>query len=157
MDTVEVKVGNINNEGDAQDMLKMLDAYMHDPMGGSQALSDDLAKRNIEGLRKQPNYVFFLAYCDGKLAGVANCFINFSTFKAKQLINIHDFAVDPAFRRKGIGIAMMNQIIAYCKENDLCKITLEVRFDNPVAQNLYEKMGFSAGNPPYHFWEKPIS
>ena len=156
MDTIEVKVGNINSEGDAQSMLKMLDAYMHDPMGGAQALSDELAIKNIEGLRKQPNYVFFLAYCNGELAGLANCFIGFSTFKAKQLINIHDFAVDPAFRRKGIGVAMMDRIVDYCKEYDLCKITLEVRFDNPVAQNLYKKMGFDAGDPPYHFWEKLI-
>lgn len=156
MDNIEVKLGDIHNDKDASAMLKMLDAYMRDPMGGAQSLSEELGAKNITGLRKQCNYVFFLAYCNGELAGVANCFINFSTFKAKQLINIHDFSVDPSFRGKGIGFAMMNSIVDYCKENDLCKITLEVRFDNPVAQNLYQKMGFSAGDPPYHFWERGI-
>ncbi|MFA9388920.1 MAG: GNAT family N-acetyltransferase [Prolixibacteraceae bacterium] len=153
---IQVKLGNIQNESDASDMLRMLSVYMHDPMGGEQSLSDELAKKNIDGLKKQSNYVFFLAYCNDELAGFANCFINFSTFKAQQLINIHDFAVDPSFRRKGLGIAMINRIAEYCQENGLCKITLEVRFDNPGAQKLYKKLGFEEGEPAYHFWEKVI-
>lgn len=153
---IEVKIGDIQNNIDANAMLKMLDAYMHDPMGGEQSLDKLLAQKNINGLRKQTNYVFFLAYYKSDLAGLANCFINFSTFKAKQIINIHDFAVAPAFRRKGIGEAMMNKIIEYGQINDFCKITLEVRHDNPKAQKLYKKMGFESGNPAYYFWEKGI-
>ena len=156
MNNIEVRVGDIFNEEDSSAMLTMLNVYMNDPMGGSQNLQEELAKKNVEGLREQSNYVFFLAYYRGELAGVANCFVNFSTFKGKQLINIHDFSVSPNFRRKGIGEAMMNRIVEYCNENDFCKITLEVRYDNPGAQHLYKKMGFDSGIPPYHFWEKKV-
>lgn len=156
MDIIEVIIGDINKKTDQQHMLKMLELYMHDPMGGGQTLDEDLAMRNIEGLKNQSNYLFFLAMCNGEVAGIANCFINFSTFKAKQLINIHDFAVDPKYRRKGIGKAMMNTIVAYCQKKDLCKITLEVRNDNPNAQSLYTQIGFLECDPPMHFWEKVI-
>lgn len=156
MDKIEVVVGDINAVEDQQGMLQMLNAYMNDPMGGEQSLAEELAVKNIEGLKKQTNYVFFLAKCNHEIAGLANCFINFSTFKGKQLINIHDFAVDPKFRRKGIGKEMMNAIVDYCKQNDLCKVTLEVRYDNPKAQNLYKQLGFVECDPPMHFWEKIV-
>lgn len=153
MELIEVNVGDIHNVEDQKAMLQMLDLYMQDPMGASNKLQTEIAVKNIEGLTKQANYVFFLAKCNGETAGVANCFVNFSTFKAKQLINIHDFAVDPKFRRKGIGEAMMKKIISYSSEHDFCKVTLEVRNDNQGAQNLYKKVGFKECDPIYHFWE----
>lgn len=156
MDHIVVKLGDISDERDAQAMLTMLAEYMKDPMGGERILSPELSRKNLEGLRKQCNYLFFLALYNGELAGVANCFINYSTFKAKPLINIHDFSVDPRFRRKGIGEAMLDKITDYCRKNDFCKITLEVRYDNNGAQRLYQRYGFSEGETPYHFWEKEI-
>lgn len=156
MNNIVVKVGDIHQEADAKDMLTMLNLYMQDPMGGEQTLEESLAETIVNGLKKQSNYVFFLAYCGGELAGVANCFVNYSTFKGKQLINIHDFAVNPAFRRKGIGQAMMDGVVEYAKNNNLCKINLEVRHDNLGAQLLYKKMGFVECNPPMYFWERLI-
>ena len=156
MDNIEVIIGDFNKKEDREDMLKMLDLYMQDPMGGAGTLSEELAQKNIKGLKEQPNYVFFLAKCNGEIAGLANCFVNFSTFKGKQLINIHDFAVDPHFRRKGIGKTMMNKIVEYAKENGYCKVTLEVRHDNPKAQLLYKKAGFEECNPSMYFWQLMI-
>ncbi|MDA3930557.1 MAG: GNAT family N-acetyltransferase [Prolixibacteraceae bacterium] len=153
---IEVIVGDIHKHEDQKAMLVMLDLYMQDPMGGERNLESKLATRNIEGLKKQANYVFFLAKVNGVVAGIANCFLAFSTFKGKQLINIHDFAVDPKFRRMGIGEAMMGKIVDYCNENNLCKITLEVRKDNFGAKKLYEKTGFKESEPEYLFWEKLV-
>jgi GNAT superfamily N-acetyltransferase len=152
-DSIEVIIGDIQNKEHIQAMLSQLDFYMQDPMAGQGKMPEKLALKIIEGLMKQPNYLFFLAKCNGEYAGVANCFINFSTFKAKQLINIHDFSVSPNYRKKGIGEAMMEKIIDHCREKGYCKITLEVRNDNMKAQNLYKKAGFSECAPPMHFWE----
>jgi len=153
MENIQVIKGNINNEKDTADMLNLLDQYMQDPMGGNLSLNPQLALKVIEGLKKQTNYVFFIAYCNNQPAGVANCFVNFSTFKAKQLINIHDFAVSPHFRRRGIGEALMQGIVEDARQQGYCKITLEVRHDNHGAQNLYKKAGFTECDVPMYFWE----
>lgn len=156
MDKIKVILGDINNETDARNMLKMLDLYMQDPMGGSQTMSPELAQKNLEGLRQQTNFLFFLAFCDDEVAGMANCFINYSTFKARQILNIHDFAVSPRFRRRGVGEAMMKKIVEYTRINGFCKITLEVRHDNPGAQKLYKKTGFTDSKPPMYFWSLEV-
>jgi len=156
MEKIEIVIGDINNEKDSKSMLAMLDLYMQDEMGGGSHLQSDIAIKNIEMLKEQSNYVFFLAKYNGEVAGVANCFVNFSTFKAKQLLNIHDFAVSPHFRRKGIGRAMMDKVFEYARENDFCKVTLEVRNDNHGAQKLYREAGFKECEPPMHFWEREI-
>jgi len=152
-DKIEVIVGDFHNKEHQQAMLSQLDLYMQDPMGGQGKMPGQLAKDLISGLINQPNYVFFLAKWNGEYAGFANCFVNFSTFKAKQLINIHDFAVAPQFRKMGIGKALMNEIFNYSQKISFCKVTLEVRNDNPKAQNLYKSLGFSECNPPMYFWE----
>ncbi len=154
MAKVEVIVGDIHNEAHQKAMLNQLDFYRQDPMGGVGAMSEELAEKVIAGLKNQSNYLFFLAYCDGELAGFANCFINFSTFKAKPLVNIHDIAVSPVFRGKGIGRSIMKAIVQHAKDNEYCKITLEVRNDNPKAMQLYESLGFTDCTPPMFFWEK---
>ncbi|MCF8359977.1 MAG: GNAT family N-acetyltransferase [Prolixibacteraceae bacterium] len=153
---IEVIVGDIQYEEHANAMLNQLDLYMQDPMGGQGKLSRELASTIVEKLKVQSNYLFFLAKINGKYAGFANCFIGFSTFQAKQLLNIHDFAVSPVFRRKGIGDALMKAIIDYSKQNDMCKITLEVRQDNPGARSLYKRNGFSECAHPMFFWERLI-
>lgn len=156
MEKIEVYQGDIQNVQDQRNMLEMLAAYMKDPMGGEKDMSDELAQELIERLTKQCNYVFFLARVDGKPAGIANCFIGFSTFKAKQLLNIHDFAVHPDFRRRGIGEALMKKIFSYAKLQNMCRVNLEVRHDNHGAQKLYQKVGFVDSEPPMYFWEREL-
>lgn len=154
MENIQVIKGNINNEIEAENMLKVLNYYMQDPMGGNFSLNPQLAINIISGLKKQINYVFFIAYYENQPAGIANCFINFSTFKGKQYINIHDFAVLPNFRRKGIGKAIMQAIVDDAIIQGYCRINLEVRQDNYEAQKLYKRAGFTECDSPMFFWEK---
>ncbi len=155
-EVIEVIVGDICNEEHQQAMLSQLDLYMQDPMGGQGKLADPLASEILSGLKELPNFVFFLAKRKGEYVGLANCFVNFSTFKAKRLLNIHDFSVSPHFRRNGIGEALMQKIVDYSRENSFARVTLEVRDDNTKAQNLYKKMGFFDCNPPMYFWQKEL-
>jgi ribosomal protein S18 acetylase RimI-like enzyme len=156
MENIEVIVGDITNRQYATDMLKILNDYMLDPMGKSAPLDEELSAQILTGLSVQPNYVFFLAYKNSECVGMANCFINFSTFKAKQLLNIHDFAVSPQARKMGVGEKLLQFILDYSKSKGYCRVNLEVRYDNPKAQNLYKKTGFKECDPPMYFWELPF-
>lgn len=52
--------------------------------------------------------------------------------------------VAPSWRRKGIGRAMLDQLIAWAKERKAPVIFLEVREGNVEASPLYESVGFEA-------------
>ncbi len=71
----------------------MVDAYSSDAMGNGKPLDPDVRARLIPGLRKHPTTLVFLAFADQRPVGAAVCFLGFSTFAAKPLINIHDFVV----------------------------------------------------------------
>ena len=52
--------------------------------------------------------------------------------------------VDKRYRNQKIGKKMLNHIIKEC-ENRCYNITLEVRINNEIAINFYEKLGFKKG------------
>lgn len=56
--------------------------------------------------------------------------------------HITNIAVGKDFRGLGIGNKIMDQLIIYCRDNEIRNMTLEVRESNTVAQNLYKKYGF---------------
>lgn len=58
--------------------------------------------------------------------------------------HITNIAVDPNFRQKHIGEAMLKTIIDECYKNMAKYITLEVRVGNKPAIGLYEKYGFKS-------------
>jgi predicted N-acetyltransferase YhbS len=74
--------------------------------------------------------------------GIAICFVGFSTFLARPLINIHDLAVLPTYRGQGVGRRLLEQVATKGKALGCCMLTLEVRADNYPAQRLYEAAGF---------------
>src|SRR5881392_934401 len=86
-------------------VLAMVDAYSRDTMGSAKPLAPDVRARLIPGLQRHPTTLIFLAFQGEQQVAVAVCFIGFSTFAAKPLVNIHDCMVLPVFRGKGVGTA----------------------------------------------------
>jgi len=142
-------------------LVTMLDAFMRDPMEGGQPLSEQSRREVVPGLRAHPACYVLLAWRDGLPIGFSICFLGFSTFNARPLINIHDIFVDSAVRGVGIGRMLLERIEARAHELNCCRITLEVRQDNRVARGLYRKVGFEevvdgAERVPVEFWHKPL-
>src|ERR1700675_4019655 len=109
----------------------------------------------------QSAWYVFLAYRGGSPVGFSICFLGFSTFNARPLINIHDIFVDSSVRGMGIGAMLLERIEVKARELNCCRITLEVREDNRVARGLYRKVGFDrvvvgAERIALEFWHKPL-
>ncbi|NOZ77480.1 MAG: ribosomal protein S18-alanine N-acetyltransferase [Euryarchaeota archaeon] len=51
-------------------------------------------------------------------------------------------AVDPPFRKRGIGSALMERTLAVMSEMNARAIWLEVRVSNTGARSFYKKLGF---------------
>ncbi|WP_344378295.1 ribosomal protein S18-alanine N-acetyltransferase [Agromyces tropicus] len=56
--------------------------------------------------------------------------------------DIQTIAVDTAHRGRGLGRALMHALIDEARRREATEVFLEVRADNPVAQALYESLGF---------------
>ena len=122
-------------------VVELTDAYAMDPMGSGAPLPDDARGRLIAGLRGHPTTIVFLAYAGEAAVGLATCFLGFSTFAARPLLNIHDLVVLPAYRGRGVG-ALLEAIERKAATLGCCKLTLEVSEQNHTARRVYERAGF---------------
>lgn len=149
--TVEIREADLSAADDAEAVVALLDEYARHPMGQSQALSGDVRARLIPGLRRHPG-AFVLLACEGAdRIGVAVCFRGFSTFAGLPLINIHDLGVTAAHRSRGVGRALLEDILRRARDSGCAKVTLEVRDDNAAARRLYKRMGFGPWSVPMLF------
>ncbi len=131
---------------DHQEAVKaLIAAYANDPMGNGGPLPRDVMDRLIPGLQLHPTTLILLAYVDGQAAGIATCFVGFSTFYARPLVNIHDLAILPAFREQGTGRQLLEGVLHKARELGCCKVTLEVHEGNSRAKQIYEAAGFAEG------------
>lgn len=63
-----------------------------------------------------------------------------------------NLAVLPAYRRSGVGKALVLELITKLKENDVFSLTLEVRASNEAAIGLYTDLGFTqVGRRPNYY------
>jgi ribosomal protein S18 acetylase RimI-like enzyme len=140
--SIEIVDADLGNEAHAQALLAVLDSYAADAMGGGTPLEPAVRRRLIPALREQTNALVLLAFAEGAAVGLANCFYGFSTFAARPLLNVHDLAVVPAFRGRGVGRALLAAIDDRARGRGCVKVTLEVREDNAPARGLYRAHGF---------------
>lgn len=158
---IEIREADFDEPGHCRGVLGILDAYASEPSGGGAPLSSEVRERLIPALRAQTSALVLLAFVDGAPVGIASCFYGFSTFYAKPLLNVHDLAVLPGYRGRGIGRALLAAAEARALAAGCCKLTLEVREDNQRARALYHARGFRdfelAGKSyPTLFLSKPL-
>ncbi len=126
-----------------RDVVAMTAAYACDVMGNGGPLPPDVLEWLLPGLREHPTTIIFLAYVDDRVAGIATCFRGFSTFTARPLINIHDLAVLPEHRGRGIGRALLQAVEQKARSGGCSRVTLEVQENNARARRIYEAFGFA--------------
>ena len=158
---VVVREADLGSADDAEAIVTLIDMYAREPMGGGARLERGVRDALVPGLRAHPTTLVFLALASGQPVGVAVCFRGFSTFAARPLVNIHDLAVRPGYRGGGIGRRLLESVESRARGLGCCKLTLEVRGDNRIAQGLYRSFGFEGtanggGRAQMLFWEKRL-
>jgi ribosomal protein S18 acetylase RimI-like enzyme len=143
MESVEIVEADLNCKDHQQAVVDLIDAYAMDPMGNGGPLPTDVKEALIPGLKKHPTTLIFLAMVNGEAMGIAVCFIGFSTFAARPLINIHDLAVLPGHRGSGVARQLLSAVENKARTMGCCKVTLEVLENNRRALNVYASAGFA--------------
>jgi ribosomal protein S18 acetylase RimI-like enzyme len=161
MTDVTIIQADLDQIGHRDAVLAMINAYARDPMGRGEDLPAAVQAGLIEGLRAFPTSLIFLAFEGPRPVGIAVCFVGFSTFAAKPLINVHDLSVVPDMRSAGVGRQLLERVEAAARARGCCKITLEVLAENLRAQRLYQYVGFrniepGGGASKMWFLEKPL-
>lgn len=86
------------------------------------------------------DHAAWLAYVDGQLAGQILVHENWN-----RLAIIWDIAVNPPFRRRGVGRRLIEHAIAWARARGLPGVMLETQQINVAACRLYEQCGFVLG------------
>ena len=158
---IKYSKADLNNDADASAIIEMVNALSEDEISGSQPLKSEIRQNLIPALKKYPNSFTILAFVDNKPAGMSLCFESLSSFKARPIVNIHDFVVKRDFRGHGIAKGLLKATEDEAIRRQACKLTLEVLEGNELAQKIYTKFGFQGyeldpQNGKALFWEKPI-
>lgn len=153
----DIVLADLADSAHQREIVELLDMYCRDGFGDGKPLSLEARENLIPGMVKHGGARVFLAYEGERAAGLANCFLGFSTFRAQPLINIHDIAVHPDFRGRGVGQALLAAVEEHARELGCCKVTLEVRSDNERAMASYRRAGYESTQPETWFWAKKLS
>ena len=111
----------------------------YEKLSHSVTADEKLLTENLFGKNRYAEVVF--AEYDGKLAGQALFFYNFSTFKGKPGIYLEDLYVRPAFRKKGIGKELLKYLIELAKVKNCGRIEWVVLDWNQSAIDFYKGIG----------------
>ncbi|MBQ8638388.1 MAG: ribosomal protein S18-alanine N-acetyltransferase [Lachnospiraceae bacterium] len=111
--------------------------------------SEPWSQKSLKESLGNTNYRMLTAKMDGKTIGYV------STYLVADELNIANLAVDPAYRRMGIGWALLLSTIHLAKQNRLSTIYLEVRVSNQAAIALYEKAEFERCGIRKNFYDNP--
>lgn len=155
--SVNVMKADFTSKRHVLSIISLVNEYRSDPMGGNlPILTPEAEDALIDGLKNHPVSIVLLALYDEEAVGLIVCFLGFSTFKAKMLLNIHDLIVKKQFRRNGIGKKLLQEAARMARKAECCRLTLEVRSDNQKAKRLYSSAGFGPCDDPMEFWIMPL-
>jgi ribosomal protein S18 acetylase RimI-like enzyme len=90
------------------------------------------------GFGKNPVWCAFVAEVDNQVVGFALYYIRYSTWKGQRMY-LEDILVNEAFRGKGIGKLLFDQLIEEAKEKKLNGMVWQVLNWNELAINFYKK------------------
>lgn len=151
-----IRMADLGDPDQAAALVEILDAYAREPNGQSAPLPTEARANLAKGLREHPSAFVLLAFDGARAVGAAVCFVGFSTFAGKPFVNLHDLAVLPGYRGRGIGSRLLDEVERCARERGACKVTLEVHDTNHGAKRLYEATGFGAWTSPTLFVTKRL-
>ena len=69
--------------------------------------------------------------------------------------HINNMAVDPRWRRRGVGRALMDRALAFAAARGARVVHLEVRASNVAAQTIYRGFGFEVTGTRQRYYSRP--
>jgi GNAT superfamily N-acetyltransferase len=135
--TVEIRFGERSDVPLIVRLIKSLAVY--EKLEAMVVATDEKVDRALFGER--PYAETLIAELDGKPAGFALFFHNFSTFLAQPGIYLEDLFVEPEHRGAGIGRALLKRLAQIAVERKCGRLEWAVLDWNKDAIGFYERLG----------------
>lgn len=123
------------------DQAACFDLYSEGVVGGQTAANDsglDMDDIAMAYLRPKGNH-FWVATVDGKLVGMIGVMGGDGTGEIRRL------RVSRDYRRQGIGSALLEDAVEFCREQNYLKVALDTFVEKEPAMRLFEKFKFRHG------------
>jgi len=78
---------------------------------------------------------------DGTVVGISIWFLNYSTWLGKPGIYLEDLYIDPAYRGKGFGLALLKELAKICIERNYERLQWWVLDWNEPSIEFYKNLG----------------
>lgn len=115
----------------------------------NDCFSHPWSRRSLESELQNETSRFLVAVEDGKVIG----YIGMSTVIDEGYL--FNAAVDSHYRKKGVGSALVRELVTWCQKHDFAFLTLEVRESNAPAIALYSRFGFVRVGERKNYYSDP--
>ncbi|MEI8149777.1 MAG: GNAT family N-acetyltransferase [Actinomycetes bacterium] len=107
------------------------------------------AKATLEQINESlfsdnPHAFCHVVEVDGTVVGISIWFLNYSTWIGKPGIYLEDLYIDPAYRGKGLGLALLKELAKICLERDYERLQWWVLDWNEPSIEFYKSLGAEA-------------
>lgn len=126
--------------GDVPDILRLIRALAdYERLGHEVVATEDALRATLFGPR--PAAEVLLAEEDGRPVGLALFFQNYSTFLARPGIYLEDLFVEPDFRGRGLGKALLQAVARLAVDRGCGRFEWSVLDWNQPAIDFYRALG----------------
>ncbi len=115
----------------------------------NETFSDPWSKNSFRVSISEPSNHYLVAIVEGRVVGYCGY------WGVAGEGYIYNVAVKASFRRQGIGLSMLKELIVQARGRGMTSLTLEVRQSNEDAIQLYRRLGFAEAGVRKDFYTKP--
>jgi len=109
------------------------------------------AKQFLFERLKNKESIIYLALIENQAVGFTQLYSSFSSVSMQPIYILNDLYVNKAYRKQGVGIALLNKAKQLCIETKFKGLGLQTETTNP-AQHLYESLGWKKDPDLQYFW-----
>lgn len=133
MDKLLIRKATLEDEETVYRMICGLENMLLDRAGFDMVFQMNLAADNIS---------YFIAEFNGTPVGMVSCHIQPLLHHASLVSEIQEMYVDPAFRSRFVGRALMDHVAAFAESNGAVQMEVTSRNIRESAHRFYQREGF---------------